>query len=376
MDARWDSNIDRLTERANRLLAERRVTEALELHERAVALGLDPLANGGERWMAAMLLGDFARAWAVGDLVLRRSTPEDFDRRDRPFHRRHVWNGTPPEGRRVLVRCYHGLGDILHMMRYLPLLAERAGGVVVQAPEAVHALLEALPGVDAVLPLSDELDVPHDVAVELMELPHAFRTTLETIPAAVPYVTVEPARVAAQAARLRRAGRLAVGIAWAAGAWDGGKRSIPAAALERLAAVPGVDWVCLQRGPALAAGCGLPFCDAGPRSDDVLDTAAMIRALDLVVSVDTVVAHLAGALGAPVWTLLRFAADWRWMIGRDDSPWYPTMRLFRQERDGDWTAPLETVVEALERWAALRLAQPDGPTSDVTPPRSAAPPWR
>jgi len=94
------------------------------------------------------------------------------------------------------------------------------------------------------------------------------------------------------------------------------------------------------------------------------------------VSVDTVVAHLAGALGAPVWTLLRFAADWRWMIGRDDSPWYPTMRLFRQERDGDWTAPLETVVEALERWAALRLAQPDGPTSDVTPPRSAAPPWR
>ncbi|WP_431860772.1 glycosyltransferase family 9 protein [Azospirillum sp.] len=347
MDARWDADADRLTGRANRLLAERRVAEALELHERAVALGLDPLANGGERWMAAMLLGDFERAWAVSDLVLRRAAPEDFDRRDRPFHRRPVWNGAPLEGRRVLVRCYHGLGDILHMMRYLPPLAGRARGVAVQAREAVHALLAALPGVGAVLPLSDDLEVPHDVAVELMELPHAFRTTLETLPAVAPYVTVDAARVAAQAARLRRTGRLAVGIAWAAGAWDGGGRSIPAPALERLAAVPGVDWVCLQRGPALEAGCGLPFCDAGPRSDDVLDTAAMIRALDLVVSVDTMVAHLAGALGAPVWTLLRFAADWRWMVGRDDSPWYPTMRLFRQEREGDWTAPLEAVARAL-----------------------------
>ena len=360
LDARWDSDARRLVERANALLGERRVPEALALHERALALGLDPLANGGERWMAAMLLGDFARAWEVSDLVLRRTAPEDFDRHDQPFHRRVVWNGAALDGKRVLVRCYHGLGDILHMARYLPLLAGRAGGVAVQAPEAVHGVLAAVPGVDAVLPLTDGLDVACDVAVELMELPHALRTTLETLPAAVPYLTVDEARVAAQAARLRRRGRRTVGIAWAAGAWDGGLRSLPPDRLERLGAVPGVDWVCLQRGPALAGGLArMDFCDTGPRTDVVLDTAAMIRALDLVVSVDTMVAHLAGALGAPVWTLLRFAADWRWMVGRADSPWYPTMRLFRQTTPGDWTAPVEAVARAL--------------AEEVNLPRSAAP---
>ncbi|WP_448189011.1 hypothetical protein [Azospirillum sp. sgz301742] len=321
---------------------------------------MDARANEqlAERWLAAMRMGDFARAWEVSDLVQRRTAPEDFDRRDRPLHRRAVWNGAPLEGRRVLVRCYHGLGDILHMARYLPLLAKRARGVAVQAPDAVRGVLAALPGVDAVLPLTDDLDVACDVAVELMELPHAFRTTLETLPAAVPYVTVDEGRVAAQAARLRRRGRRMVGIAWAAGAWDGGLRSLPPELLDRLAAIPDVDWVCLQRGPALADGVGrMEFRDAGPRTGDVLDTAAMIRALDLVVSVDTMVAHLAGALGAPVWTLLRFAADWRWMAGRDDSPWYPTMRLFRQPTPGDWATPVEAVARTL---SSPRNAAPCG----------------
>lgn len=350
MDARWDSDTSRLVGRANALLAERRVEEALALHERALTLGLDPLANGGERWMAAMLLGDFPRAWTVSDAVLANTAPEDLDRRDRPFHQRAVWNGAPLDGKRVLVRCYHGLGDILHMARYLPLLARRAAGVAVQAPDAVHAVLRRLDGVDAVLPLDDGIAVPHDVAIEMMELPHAFRTTLETLPTDVPYLAVEEERVRAQAARLRRTGRLAVGIAWAAGAWDGGLRSLPPEMLERLAAVPGIDWVCLQRGPAQEQALGrLVFRDEGPRTDDVLDTAAMIRALDLVVSVDTMVAHLAGALGAPVWTLLRFAADWRWMIGRDDSPWYPTMRLFRQAAPDDWAVPVEALAGALSR---------------------------
>ena len=150
MDARWESDAGRLAERANALLAERRVREALDLHERALVLGLDPLANGGERWMAAMLLGEYERAWAVSDLVLRRASPQDFDRRDRPFHLRPVWDGRPLEGRRVLVRCYHGLGDILHIARYLPALARRAKSVTVQAPDALHGVLSALPGVTAV----------------------------------------------------------------------------------------------------------------------------------------------------------------------------------------------------------------------------------
>lgn len=335
----------RLLDRAGRLFRERRIRECLDLHERALSLGADPLAGGGEVWMAAMMLGDFERAWAVSDAVLARQDPSELDRPDRPHHQRAVWNGQPLDVRRVLVRCYHGLGDIVQFCRYLPLLAQRARRVAVQAPRAVHGLLEGVAGIGALVALEDAEAAPaHEVAVELMELPYAFRTGLDSIPAAVPYLSVEPDRVAAQAARLPRSGRLTVGLAWAAGAWDGGHRSLPPQALRSLAAVPGVDWVCLQRGPALAEDGGFPFRDRGPRTDDLLDTAAMIRAVDLVLSVDTVVAHLAGALGAPVWTLLPFAADWRWMHGRDDSPWYPTMRLLRQPRPGDWRSPIDTAV--------------------------------
>jgi len=351
VDARWNAaeGVAILLERAGERLRRRRVRECLDLLDRAEALGADPLDTGGARWQACMLLGDFAGAWAVSDAVLARADPASFNRRDCPFHRRAVWNGTPLAGRRVLVRCYHGLGDIIHFCRYLPLLAGIARGVAVQAPDAMHALLACLPGVRAVFPLGDDVALPDfDVDAELMELPHAFRSTLATLPAAVPYLTVEPERVAVQAARLGGAGRLRVGIAWAAGAWDGGHRSLPPERLGALMAVPGVDWVCLQRGPALAeAGAGMTFSDHGPRTDDVLDTAAMMQALDLVVSVDTMVAHLAGALAVPVWTLLSHEADWRWMLGRDDSPWYPTMRLFRQPDPGDWASVVEAVAAAL-----------------------------
>lgn len=336
---------------AGRLLAERRVRESLALNERALALGADPLENGGEVWMAAMLLGDFERAWVVSDEVLARRTPAEFDRHDLPYHQRAVWDGRPLDGRRVLVRCYHGLGDIIQFCRYLPLVARRAHGLAVQAPLALHGLLRTVAGIDALVALEDPGTVPpHEVAIELMELPHALRTRLDSIPAAVPYLAVpylavpylavEERCVAAQAARLPPGDRLRVGLAWAAGAWDGGHRSLAPRHLQRLAGLPGIDWVCLQRGPALAHAAAFPFRDAGPRTDGLVDTAAMILAVDLVLSVDTVVAHLAGALGAPVWTLLPFAADWRWMHGRDDSPWYPSMRLVRQELPGDWQSSI------------------------------------
>lgn len=356
MDARWKTgagkagaDVAALLGQAVERLRRRRVRECLERLDRAEALGADPLDTGGARWQACMLLGDFAGAWAVSDTVLARADPAGFNRRNLPFHRRAVWTGAPLAGRRVLVRCYHGLGDIIHFARYLPLVAGIARGLVVQAPDAVCALLAPLPGVEGVFPLGDEVALPpFDVDVELMELPHAFRTTLATLPAKVPYLTAEPERVATQVARLEGNGRLRVGIAWAAGTWDGGHRSLPPDLLGMVLAAPGVDWVCLQRGPALAgAGGNLPFCDCGPRTDDVRDAAAMMRALDLVVSVDTMVAHLAGALAVPVWTLLPFEADWRWLLGRDDSPWYPSMRLFRQPAAGDWASVVATVAAAL-----------------------------
>ncbi|HEY0835043.1 MAG TPA: hypothetical protein VGE72_14150 [Azospirillum sp.] len=348
---RWNAtdSVPAVLDRAEYRLRRRRVRECLDLLDHAEALGADPLATGGLRWKACMLLGDFAGAWAVSDTVLTRTGPAGFNRRDRPFHQRAVWDGSPLGGRRVLVRCYHGLGDIIHFARYLPLVAGVARRLTVQAPVPLHALLARVPGVEGVFALGDDAALPpFDVDAELMELPHAFRSTLATLPAGVPYLTVEPERVVAQAARLGGSGGLRVGLAWAAGAWDGGHRSLPPNLLGTLAAVPGVDWVCLQRGPAVSEADGrLGFRDQGPCTDDAEDTAAMMRALDLVVSVDTMVAHLAGALAVPVWTLLTFEADWRWMLGRDDCLWYPTMRLFRQPVPGDWTPVLAAVAAAL-----------------------------
>ncbi|MCW2236997.1 glycosyltransferase family protein [Azospirillum canadense] len=342
MDTLWPPETADLLDRAATLLRNRHVRESLDLYDRALSLGVDPLAIGGERWKAHMLLGDFESAWTVSDAVLAQTPPDGFNPTDRPFHQRPVWSGRPFDGEAVLVRCYHGLGDIVQFSRYLPLVARRAARLWVQAPVAVHALLSGIPGVDGWLPLSDNVPMPpYTVQAELMELPFAFRTSMASLPAPATRITVDPAHVAAQKARLSRRGRISVGLAWAAGAWDGGHRSLPPDLLRRLTDAPNVDWVCLQRGTPLGKAASLPFCDTGTRSEDLVDTAAMIRAVDLVLTVDTVVAHLAGALGAPVWTMLHHEADWRWLLDRDDSPWYPTMRLLRQPAASDWSAVVE-----------------------------------
>lgn len=342
-DPTREQRLDRLVAAARAALGARRIAESRRLLAEAEAAGADPLSIGGESWNAAMLAGDFEAAWRVSDRVLRSTPHAALNRRDLPFHRRAVWDGTPLAGRRVLVHCYHGLGDIVQFCRYLPPLAARAAGLTVQAPVETHGLLRRLPGIDEPLPLDDAVPLPpHDVAIELMELPHAFRSTLATLPRQVPYLRggtrPRPGRVD---------GTLRVGLAWAAGSWDGGHRSPPPACYAPLAAVSGIEWHCLQRGPALAAPpAGFTFSPE-TLGDRLEDTAEQIAALDLVVSVDTVVAHLAGALAAPAWTLLPFAADWRWLTNRSDSPWYPTMRLYRQPVPGAWEWVIETVAADL-----------------------------
>ena len=304
---------------------------------------------GADEWMAHMRRGDFAAAWALGDagLAARRSagTPPRWDL---PRHLQHVWDGSALEGRRVLVRCYHGLGDTIQFIRYATPLRAIAREVIVWSQPALLPLLRTVHGVDRALELHDGApDVAFDVDVEIMELAHVCRSELHTLPAVVPYVHVEPAQSRAIAAT-HAAGRRAVGIVWRAGEWDG-RRSIPAALVQEiLGAVPGVDWYILQRGvdsPEAAIALGI---DAG--SDDPFAAAQTMRALDLVITVDSFPAHLAGALGVPVWTLLHSEPDWRWMDApRENSPWYPTMRLFRQDsgRPGDWRPVLERLAVEL-----------------------------
>jgi len=296
----------------------------------------EPHAAG---WMSCMRRGAFEAAWTISDAVLQARAGVPCWHW--PRHLQYIWDGTPLAGQRVLVRCYHGLGDTIQFIRYAPLIKDIAREVMVWAQPALLPLLRTMRGIDRLLPLHDGTpEVEYDVDVESMELPHIFRTTLATVPAEIPYFHIAPAA-------LPRHGRLAVGLVWAAGDWEQARRSIPFPLCAPLATVPGVTLHILQRGSALAhyqPGVGMLS-----GSDDVIEAAHIIRALDLVISVDTMPAHLAGALGVPVWTLLDTAADWRWMAGREDSPWYPTMRLFRQECPGAWEPVIARVVAELRR---------------------------
>lgn len=284
-----------------------------------------------------MRRGDFEAAWRVSDAVLRARG--DSSCWDLPRHQQSIWNGTPLEGKRVLVRCYHGLGDTIQFIRYAPFLKTCAQEVIVWAQPALIPLLRTVPGIDQLLPLHDGTpEVEYDADVEVMELPYVFRTTLQTLPAEVPYLHADPAP-------LPNNPGVAVGVVWTAGDWDE-HRSMPFSSIEPLARLPGVTLHVLQRGPALVERPGEWGVLTG--SDNALEAARVMRALDLVISVDSMPAHLAGALGVPVWNLLHAHADWRWMDDRDDSPWYPTMRLFRQERPGDWGGVMARVAAELK----------------------------
>lgn len=311
-----------------------------------MSAGHEVTEDAGKAWMTHMRRGDFAAAWRVSDAVLRGRGGESCAHL--PRHEQWVWNGAPVDGKRVLVRCYHGLGDTLQFIRYAQPLREVAREVIVWAQPELLPLLSTARGIDRLLPLHDGApDADFDVDVEVMELAHLFRSTRATLPADVPYLHADPAPLA-------RDGRLAVGVVWRAGDWDE-RRSIPAALLAPLAELPGVTLHILQRGAGLADRPAHLGVLSG--SDDVLETARVMKALDLVISVDSMPAHLAGALGVPVWTLLHADPDWRWMEARDDSPWYPTMRLIRQPRAGDWEAVIARVADELAKLSAPTRAR-------------------
>jgi Glycosyltransferase family 9 (heptosyltransferase) len=313
-----------------------------------VALSMDRMAcelpqDLGERWFLHMRRGDFAAAWRLSDAVLRAR--QDLSCAHLPRHLQWVWDGRSLHDKRVLIRCYHGLGDTVQFIRYAPMVKELGSQVQVMAPVELLPLLSTVRGIDALAPLeTTAAKRDYDVDVEVMELPHVFRSTLNTLPAEIPYLHVAPAP------RLHD-GSLAVGIVWSAGpGWDP-RRSISFSEIRPLARVPGVALFILQRGAAAAEAIGFGT-DIG--TDDILAAARIMRALDLVISVDSMPAHLAGALGVPVCTLLHKQADWRWMEEREDSPWYPTMRLFRQPDVGSWRPVIAAVAAELANLSSLR----------------------
>jgi Tfp pilus assembly protein PilF len=263
-----------------------------------------------------------------------------------------LWNGEDLAGRTILLHGEQGFGDTIQGLRYVPLVAARGARVVLEVPAPLTQLAARLPGV-AELVASGQTLPRFDLCCPLLSLPRAFATTLDTIPADVPYLSAEPDAVERWREHLQGAG-LKVGIAWAGSPLhrSDARRSIDVEKLEPLLRLKGARWCSLQVGERAADLARLApglVTDLAPRLSDFAETAAAIANLDLVVTVDTAVAHLAGALGRPAWVMLRAMPDWRWLIDRDDSPWYPTLRLFRQRRRGDWNEVVRRVRTALRQ---------------------------
>ncbi|KAA0570571.1 tetratricopeptide repeat protein [Azospirillum sp. Sh1] len=334
--------------------------EALLAFRRATRL--DP-NFAGAHWnesLVRLLLGDFVQGWRGYEWRWKHGR---LPSPQRSFVQPR-WDGSPLQGRRLLVYWEQGFGDVLQFVRYLPLLAQAAGSdgqpVYLECQGPLMPVLRSLSGtivVETGKPLPD-----FDVQIPVLSLPALFGTRLETVPSRVPYLSAEPDLTARWGERLKEVakdgGRLKVGIVWAGAPTHGNdrNRSIGLAPFARLAAIPGVSLVSIQKGPTEGQAAnppgGFPLLNLSPDIKDFADTAAIMAGLDLVVCVDTSVAHLAGALGVPVWVLVPFAPDWRWMLDRDDSPWYPTMRLFRQDRPGSWDGAMNRLEHALRSRAA------------------------
>jgi hypothetical protein len=312
--------------------------------------------DGPDEWKEAMLDGAFARAWDVSDEVLRERAGRSCA--DLPRHLSWVWDGTPLAGRDVLVRCWHGLGDTLQFVRFVPRIAAVARSVIVEAQEPLLPLLRSISRTVPFYPLDAGLP-GRRVAIEAMEVPHALRLRLAELPGPIPYLAPPVAVTAQLPPRRTGAERARVGLVWAAGDWRR-ERSLAPPLLLPLTRLQ-LDLVGLQLGPArddaAARTLTRSFVAALPEDAAITETAALICDLDLVISVDTMVAHLAGALGRPVWLLLDDDADWRWMRRRSDSPWYPTMRIFRQAQSGGWRPVVEQVAAALARGCAMPARQ-------------------
>jgi hypothetical protein len=299
-------------------------------------------------WMAAMRRGDFTRAWTISDRVLaERIARNDFDF-TLPRHRQAIWTGRPLTGQHVLVRCYHGLGDTIMFIRFAKRLRAivRAVSVWVQPP--LMPLVAHIEGIDRVLPLHDGVpDIAYDVDIEVTELAHALRVMPDELADDIPYLPLPD-----RASLVPASASLRVGLIWSAGDWDR-MRSMRLSDLVPLMRVPGVTLFSLQRGTAAHEESEFQLQDIG--SGDVQTFAATLHDLDLFVTIDTFGAHLAGAMGRPAWVLLRKSADWRWGE-RQTTAWYPTLRLFRQEKEGEWHAAVSKLSDEL---SSLAIAKRD-----------------
>lgn len=329
-----------------------RYDEAIAAYEQSIAV--DP-QYADAQWNLAicrLLLGDFARGWAGYEWRWQQEQVARF-KRDYP---RPLWRGNEAlAGKTVLLYAEQGLGDMLQFCRYASRVAALGAQVVLEAPPALQSVLSGLSGVAQVVAQGTALP-PFDLHCPVTSLPLAFHTTADTIPREVPYLAADPRRAAQWQARLGAKTKPRVGIAWSGNLLPDPNRSMALADALALAC-EGIELISLQKEVRAADAALLASSDTlrhyGDSLHDFADTAALIEAMDLVISIDTSVAHLAGAMGKPLWVMLPYNPDWRWMVDREDCLWYPTARLFRQTAVARWSDVVQRVRVALRERFAL-----------------------
>jgi Tfp pilus assembly protein PilF len=351
-----------------------RFGEALDAYDQALATDPSLAEAHANRAITLLLLGRFAEGWdeyewrwqVSGFTTPRRDFPEP------------LWDGSPLAGRTIFVHAEQGLGSAIQFVRYVPRIAALGGSVLLECQKPLLRLFEAFrhgarPSVSGLI-VRGASPPPFDVHAPLMSLPRLFNTDLETVPAAVPYLSVDEALVQIWRKRIVSSPPPRVGLVWAGNPRHANdrNRSMPADRFLPLVESGLASFYSLQMGAA--AGERIPLPGAGirdltPEIEDLADTAAILCSLDLVVSVDTAVAHLAGALARPAWMLVPFVPEWRWLQEREDTPWYPTMRLFRQATAGDWPGVIGRVIEAMESFrrelATTNAAASPGRSTDA-----------
>jgi tetratricopeptide (TPR) repeat protein len=354
LEADGGESSDLFSNYGNALQNSDRVQQALELFERNLPRRPHAIAQGNFS-MALLAAGRLAEGWNhyefrwFQDLLLPL----------RANFEQPVWSGQDLEGKTILVRAEQGIGDIIQFIRYAPRLKALGAFVVLQNRPGMDEIAGAFDGVDRVLAENEPLP-EFDYYIHIMSLPRVFGTDIDSVPAEVPYLRVDPIRVERWTKRLSDGCGLKVGIVWAgrpAHVRDP-YRSIPLQSLLPIRDVEDVQLYSLQKGAGATQlqplGGDAKIVDLQEQLTDFAETAAAISLLDLVISVDTSVAHLAGALGKPVWILLPHPAEWRWLEGREDTPWYPSARLFRQRKAGDWDDVVERVKAKLQEMASQR----------------------
>ncbi|MEW6188000.1 MAG: tetratricopeptide repeat protein [Thermodesulfobacteriota bacterium] len=342
--------LETLINAGNVLKDQKKIKEAQNCYHKA--LSLDPEFPEGHLNLALLFLltGSFLNGWKEYEWrwKIRGIIPRQDICRTR-------WTGSSLTGKKILLYAEQGLGDTLQFIRYLPLVVRQGGRVSMECQEELKTLFQVIPGIEEMVCFGEPLP-DHDLQSPLLSLPHVFHTDLHSIPALVPYLSPDPHKSERWNKRMKGAGKgKKIGLVWAGRPEfvNDRHRSLPLDNFSGVFRIPGVQWFSLQKGMAVSQIKELSLeknvVDFSNELTDFSETAALIENLDLVISVDTAVAHLTGALGKPVWTLLPFAPDWRWMLDREDSPWYPTMRLFRQPRYGDWESVIKRVAVELEK---------------------------